>query len=170
MTVRCLDEVAGIDELLASDLVADSGRHTVDRGIVTHARVLLKLALQSAQGLNVVRELGHALDAVRERLLQPLDADSAHALGLVTRNPDDLDWNDEVRIAIEERVAMSPDALTGMEANLRFNGQENMFTRIFGRLSAWQNWIFQRPNAVGESGALKVYGSGEKSRFDWNRV
>lgn len=111
-----------------------------------------------------------ALQSVRDQCLQALDADSAIALGLVTSNPDDLDWDDEVRIAIEERVSMSPDALTGMEANLRFNGRENMATRIFGRLSAWQNWIFQRPNAVGESGALKVYGTGEKSKFDWQRV
>jgi benzoyl-CoA-dihydrodiol lyase len=111
-----------------------------------------------------------ALDAVRAAAQQPLDADAAFELGLVTSNPDDLDWDDEVRIAIEERVSMSPDALTGMEANLRFNGQENMLTRIFGRLTAWQNWIFQRPNAVGETGALKVYGTGEKSRFDWERV
>jgi benzoyl-CoA-dihydrodiol lyase len=111
-----------------------------------------------------------ALDAVRAQLGQALDADAAFALGLVTANPDDIDWADELRIAIEERVAMSPDALTGMEANLRFNGTENMFTRIFGRLTAWQNWIFQRPNAVGEKGALKVYGKGEKSQFDWNRV
>lgn len=110
------------------------------------------------------------LAAVRSKAGQPLDADAAFELGLVTSNPDDLDWDDEVRIAVEERVSMSPDALTGMEANLRFNGQENMFTRIFGRLTAWQNWIFQRPNAVGERGALKVYGSGEKSAFDWNRV
>jgi benzoyl-CoA-dihydrodiol lyase len=111
-----------------------------------------------------------ALDAVRAKLGQALDADAAFALGLVTSNPDDIDWADEVRIAVEERVSMSPDALTGMEANLRFNGPENMFTRIFGRLTAWQNWIFQRPNAVGEKGALKVYGKGEKSAFDWNRV
>ena len=111
-----------------------------------------------------------ALDALRAQLGKPLDADTAFDLGLVTSNPDDLDWDDEVRIAIEERVSMSPDALTGMEANLRFNGVENMFTRIFGRLTAWQNWIFQRPNAVGEGGALKVYGTGEKSSFDWNRV
>lgn len=111
-----------------------------------------------------------ALQSVRDQCLQALDADSAIALGLVTSNPDDLDWEDEIRIAIEERVSMSPDALTGMEANLRFNGRENMATRIFGRLSAWQNWIFQRPNAVGESGALKVYGTGEKSKFDWQRV
>jgi len=111
-----------------------------------------------------------ALDALREVALRPLDADAAFELGLVTSNPDDLDWDDEIRIVIEERVSMSPDALTGMEANLRFNGRENMATRIFGRLTAWQNWIFQRPNAVGESGALKVYGTGEKSNFDWNRV
>ncbi|WP_029044890.1 2,3-epoxybenzoyl-CoA dihydrolase [Cupriavidus sp. amp6] len=111
-----------------------------------------------------------ALDAVRARAGQPLDADAAYALGLVTANPDDIDWTDEIRIALEERVAMSPDALTGMEANLRFNGQENMFTRIFGRLTAWQNWIFQRPNAVGDKGALKVYGKGDKAAFDWNRV
>ncbi|UUZ64535.1 2,3-epoxybenzoyl-CoA dihydrolase [Polaromonas sp. P1-6] len=111
-----------------------------------------------------------ALDAVRASMGQPLDADAAFALGLVTSNPDDIDWADEVRIAVEERVAMSPDALTGMEANLRFNGPENMFTRVFGRLTAWQNWIFQRPNAVGEKGALKVYGKGDKAQFDWNRV
>ncbi len=111
-----------------------------------------------------------ALDAVRARMGQALDADAAFAIGLVTSNPDDIDWADEVRIAVEERVSMSPDSLTGLEANLRFNGPENMFTRVFGRLTAWQNWIFQRPNAVGEKGALKVYGKGEKAIFDWNRV
>jgi len=111
-----------------------------------------------------------ALTAVRAKIGQLLDADAAFALGLVTSNPDDIDWTDEVRIAVEERVAMSPDALTGLEANLRFNGPENMFTRVFGRLTAWQNWIFQRPNAVGEKGALKVYGKGDKAAFDWNRV
>ena len=111
-----------------------------------------------------------AMDAVRAVAGLALDADAAFAVGLVTSNPDDIDWADEVRIAIEERVAMSPDALTGLEANLRFNGPENMFTRVFGRLTAWQNWIFQRPNAVGEKGALKVYGKGDKAAFDWNRV
>jgi benzoyl-CoA-dihydrodiol lyase len=111
-----------------------------------------------------------AVDAVKATKGQMLDADAAFAVGLVTSNPDDIDWADEVRIAIEERSAMSPDALTGMEANLRFNGKETMFSRIFGRLTAWQNWIFQRPNAVGEKGALKVYGKGEKAAFDWNRV
>ncbi|MEN9842252.1 MAG: hypothetical protein RLZZ612_81 [Pseudomonadota bacterium] len=111
-----------------------------------------------------------AMDAVRAAIGQPLDADAAFTLGLVTSNPDDIDWADETRIAIEERVAMSPDALTGMEANLRFNGVETMATRVFGRLTAWQNWIFQRPNAVGDKGALKVYGKGDKAAFDWNRV
>ena len=111
-----------------------------------------------------------AMEALRARAGQALDADEAFALGLVTSHPDDIDWDDEIRIAIEERAAMSPDALTGMEANLRFNGPENMLTRVFGRLTAWQNWIFQRPNAVGDKGALKVYGKGEKAAFDFNRV
>ncbi|MBK8960385.1 MAG: benzoyl-CoA-dihydrodiol lyase [Proteobacteria bacterium] len=108
--------------------------------------------------------------AARDAIGTQLDGDAAFALGLVTSNPDDIDWPDETRIAIEERVAMSPDALTGMEANLRFNGRENMLTRVFSRLTAWQNWIFQRPNAVGDKGALKVYGKGEKAAFDWQRV
>ena len=111
-----------------------------------------------------------ALDAVRARSGEALDADAAFDLGLVTARPDDIDWADEIRIALEERTAMSPDALTGMEANLRFNGPETMFTRVFGRLTAWQNWIFQRPNAVGERGALKVYGKGERAAFDFDRV
>ena len=110
------------------------------------------------------------LQAARAAIGQALDADQAHTLGLVTAAPDDIDWDDEIRIAIEERSAMSPDALTGLEANLRFAGKENMATRIFGRLTAWQNWIFQRPNAVGEKGALKVYGKGDKAQFDLNRV
>ena len=110
------------------------------------------------------------LQGLREQVAVPQPAAQPLALGLVTAAPDDIDWADEVRIAIEERASMSPDALTGLEANLRFNGPENMVTRIFGRLSAWQNWIFQRPNAVGEKGALKVYGKGEKAAFDWNRV
>ena len=111
-----------------------------------------------------------ALEAVTAKIGEPLDAAAAFALGLATMSPDDIDWSDEVRLAIEERVSLSPDALTAMEANLRFNGPETMFTRVFGRLSAWQNWIFQRPNAVGEKGALKVYGKGQKAAFDWNRV
>ncbi|MBL8533160.1 MAG: benzoyl-CoA-dihydrodiol lyase, partial [Betaproteobacteria bacterium] len=110
------------------------------------------------------------LDAVRDVVGTMLDASAATGLGLVTATPDDIDWADEVRIAIEERAAMSPDALSGMEANLRFSGRETMETRIFGRLSAWQNWIFNRPSAVGEKGALKVYGKGEKAQFDPDRV
>ncbi len=110
------------------------------------------------------------LEAVRAAIGKPLDADQALSLGLVTAAPDDIDWADELRIAIEERAAMSPDSLTGLEANLRFSQKESMETRIFGRLSAWQNWIFNRPNAVGDKGALKVYGKGEKAAFDLNRV
>ena len=110
------------------------------------------------------------LEAVRAVVGQQLDADTALTLGLVTAAPDDIDWADEIRIAIEERAAMSPDSLTGLEANLRFSQKESMETRIFGRLSAWQNWIFNRPNAVGDKGALKVYGKGEKAAFDMNRV
>ena len=110
------------------------------------------------------------LEAAKAAIGRQLDAKAAFDLGLATSVPDDIDWSDEIRIAVEERVSLSPDALTAMEANLRFDGQETMFTRIFGRLSAWQNWIFQRPNAVGEKGALKLYGSGEKAAFDWSRV
>jgi benzoyl-CoA-dihydrodiol lyase len=110
------------------------------------------------------------MEAARSAAGKPLDADAALALGLVTAAPDDIDWDDEIRIAIEERAAMSPDSLTGLEANLRFASKENMNTRIFGRLTAWQNWIFNRPNAVGDKGALKVYGTGQKAGFDLNRV
>src|SRR6266436_2111853 len=98
------------------------------------------------------------------------DAEEALGQGLVTFAPDDIDWEDEVRLALEERASISPDALTGMEANLRFAGPETMETKIFGRLSAWQNWIFQRPNAVGEKGALTLYGKPERARFNWTRT
>jgi len=110
------------------------------------------------------------LEAVRAAAGQLLPATRALELGLVTFAPDSIDWNDEVRLALEERRALSPDALTGLEANLRFGGRETMETRIFGRLTAWQNWIFNRPNAAGEKGALKLYGKGEQATFDWNRV
>ncbi|HUN69645.1 MAG TPA: 2,3-epoxybenzoyl-CoA dihydrolase [Burkholderiales bacterium] len=110
------------------------------------------------------------VEAARQVAGQALDAHDARTLGLVTYTPDDIDWEEEVRIATEERVALSPDALTGMEASLRFTGRESMLTRVFGRLSAWQNWIFIRPNAVGEEGALKVYGTGAKAKFNWERV
>ena len=101
---------------------------------------------------------------------EPFDGQQAHEAGLVSFAPDELDWDDEVRLAIESRAAFSPDALTGMEANLRFAGPETMETKIFGRLTAWQNWIFQRPNAVGEKGALTAYGSQSRPEFDFNRT
>ncbi len=110
------------------------------------------------------------LEAVRAQAGRSLPASAALELGLITYAPDSIDWDDEVRLALEERRALSPDALTGLEANLRFGGQETMETRIFGRLTAWQNWIFNRPNAAGEKGALKLYGKGEQAAFDWNRV
>ncbi len=115
-------------------------------------------------------EDSETIEAVRAKIGVPVRAVQAERLGLVTASPDDIDWADEIRLALEERAAMSPDALTGLEANLRFNGAETMETRIFGRLSAWQNWIFNRPNAVGEKGALKVYGKGSKAQFDAARV
>jgi len=110
------------------------------------------------------------LEAIRARAGQRLAAAEALELGLVTFAPDSIDWDDEVRMMLEERRALSPDALTGLEANLRFGGRETMETRIFGRLTAWQNWIFNRPNAAGDKGALKLYGKGEQAAFDWNRV
>ena len=111
-----------------------------------------------------------ALAAAQDAVGTDLDAEAADALGLVTFIPDDIDWEDEVRIAVEARAAFSPDALSGMEASLRFAGPETLETKIFGRLSAWQNWIFQRPNTVGPDGALKLYGSGVQPTFDRNRV
>ena len=111
-----------------------------------------------------------ALAAAHDAVGTDLDAEAAEALGLVTFIPDDIDWEDEVRIAVEARAAFSPDALSGMEASLRFAGPETLETKIFGRLSAWQNWIFQRPNTVGPDGALKLYGSGVQPTFDRNRV
>jgi benzoyl-CoA-dihydrodiol lyase len=98
------------------------------------------------------------------------DTEEAEALGLITFAPDDLDWEDEIRVAIEERTSLSPDALTGMEASLRFAGPETMDTKIYGRLTAWQNWIFQRPNAVGEKGALTNYGKPTQAQFDYKRT
>jgi benzoyl-CoA-dihydrodiol lyase len=110
------------------------------------------------------------LDRAREKIGEALDAEAAEQLGLVTFALDDIDWDDEIRVFLEERTSFSPDGLTGMEANLRFAGPETMESKIFARLTAWQNWIFQRPNAVGEEGALRRYGSGQKPRFDMTRV
>ena len=111
-----------------------------------------------------------AIARARQAIGRAIPVAEALELGLVTAAPDELDWDDEIRVALEERASLSPDALTGMEANLRFGGAETMETRIFGRLSAWQNWIFTRPNAVGESGALRVFGTGNKARFNRERV
>jgi benzoyl-CoA-dihydrodiol lyase len=105
-----------------------------------------------------------------ERAGAMIDASTAQELGLVTEAIDDIDWDDEIRMKIEERRSLSPDALTGMEANLRFVGPETMESRIYARLSAWQNWIFTRPNAVGEHGALTSYGKPHSPEFDWSRV
>ena len=110
------------------------------------------------------------VDDALTKVDQPLDAESADELGLITYRFDDIDWEDEIRIFLEERASFSPDAMTGMEANLRFAGPETMETRIFGRLTAWQNWIFHRPNAVGENGALQRYGTGKRGEYDKRRV
>jgi benzoyl-CoA-dihydrodiol lyase len=134
-------------------------------------------------GMNRVLPMSNGLTRLQTRFLgepervdevlsetEPFDAQQAAEAGLVSFAPDELDWDDEVRLAVESRAAFSPDALTGMEANLRFAGPETMETKIFGRLTAWQNWIFQRPNAVGEKGALTAYGSQSRPEFDFNRV
>jgi benzoyl-CoA-dihydrodiol lyase len=113
---------------------------------------------------------GGAVERARASIGTMLDAEAAEELGLVTFAPDDIDWEDEIRVFLEERASFSPDALTGMEANLRFGGPETMESKIFGRLTAWQNWIFQRPNAVGDDGALKRYGTGQQPAFDVKRV
>ncbi len=107
---------------------------------------------------------------MRAKIGEQLDATAADEKSLVTFTPDEIDWDDEVRLAIEERAAFSSDALTGMEASLRFGGPETIESKIFARLSAWQNWIFQRPTAVGEKGALKLYGTGTRPEFDPRRV
>src|SRR5262249_7206548 len=110
------------------------------------------------------------LDAATAAAGRDLGAAQAAGLGLVTQAPDDLDWADELRLVIEERASFSPDALTGMEANLRLAGPESRETKIFGRLAAWQNWIFQRPNAAGPNGALRRYGTGQRADYDRRRV
>ena len=107
------------------------------------------------------------LHAVSGKILETKLADQ---LGLTTVTPDEIDWDEEIRLVLEERTSFSGDALTGMEANLRFGGPETLETKIFGRLSAWQNWIFQRPNAVGPEGALRTYGTGRVTRFDKIRI
>jgi benzoyl-CoA-dihydrodiol lyase len=129
------------------------------------------LAMVNGRSRLVTRFNDEAMATALDRHIRtPLDAAAALDLGLVTFAPDELDWQDEIRLAVEERASLSPDALTGMEANLRFAGGETVATKIFGRLSAWQNWIFSRPNAIGENGALKRYGTGTRARFDRERI
>ena len=111
-----------------------------------------------------------AVEALQGQIGEALDASDAEEAGLVTEIFDDIDWDDEIRIFMEERASFSPDAMTGMEANLRFAGPETMETRIFGRLTAWQNWIFNRPNAVGKDGALQRYGTGQRGEYNMERV
>jgi len=131
-------------------------------------------ALRMANGLTRLetRFLGGegSLENARKLIGKSLDAQEALAAGLITYAPDDIDWDDEIRLLLEERASFSPDALTGMEANLRFAGPETLETKIFGRLSAWQNWIFQRPNAAGSEGALKLYGTGKRAKYDRGRI
>jgi benzoyl-CoA-dihydrodiol lyase len=164
--------------LLELALAADRA-YMLDTGEAPDAPAIVLSALNFGAYLRVdehprlaARFYGEAepIAAVRAVEGRELRAKEAARLGLVTAAVDELDWADEIRIALEERASLSPDALTGMEANLRFGNAESMHTRIFGRLTAWQNWIFNRPNAVGERGALKVYGTGNKAQFDWDRV
>jgi benzoyl-CoA-dihydrodiol lyase len=136
--------------------IANFGRYPVVNG-------LTRLQTRFNEDETTIAQLQGLVDS-------PLRADQALGLGLVTLTPDDIDWDDEIRVMLEERSSLSPDALTGMEASLRFPGKETMETRVFARLSAWQNWIFIRPNAVGEDGALKLFGTGKKAKFDWKRI
>ena len=144
----------------------------VDGGPEIALSELNRGALPMWNGLSrlATRFLGEPARVDAVEVGERLNAADALDAGLVTFAPDDIDWEDEVRLAIEERASLSPDALTGMEANLRFAGPETMETKIFGRLSAWQNWIFQRPNAVGERGALTLYGKPERAKFNWSRT
>jgi benzoyl-CoA-dihydrodiol lyase len=148
--------LSGSDEVAVRVTAASAGAYPMSTGIT---RLQARFAGEPAR-------IGEALGTNGA----PLDGESALERGLVTLAPDDIDWEDELRIAVEERVSLSPDALTGMEQNLRFVGAENCDSKIFGRLSAWQNWIFQRPNAVGSEGALTLYGNPNRPRFDWRRT
>ncbi|HEX5461481.1 MAG TPA: 2,3-epoxybenzoyl-CoA dihydrolase [Steroidobacteraceae bacterium] len=164
--------------LLELALAADRSYMLGGRGGAAAPRIVLSRMnfgpYETVAGVSRIESRFHgdaeAVSKARATVGRPLAADEALELGLITAAPDALDWADEIRLAIEERASLSPDALTGLEANLRFGGPERLETRIFGRLSAWQNWIFIRPNAVGESGALKVFGTGNKARFNWQRV
>lgn len=166
--------------MLADLMFAVDRTYMLDGQIDARPAAVIRLSefsfglLQMANGLTRLetRFLGDsaALENARKLIGQDLDALAALQAGLITFAPDDIDWDDEIRLLLEERASFSPDALTGMEANLRFAGPETLETKIFGRLTAWQNWIFQRPNAVGEAGALKLYGTGKRAEFDRGRV
>ncbi len=145
-------------------------RRAADRAVAAELRRLPDGQRARAHRVALLRRGGADRAGAGRRRPQRSPPTTALDLGLVTAAPDDLDWADEIRIALEERASLSPDALTGMEANLRFGGAETMETRVFGRLSAWQNWIFIRPNAIGDAGALKVFGTGSKAKFNWERV
>ncbi|HEY7992125.1 MAG TPA: 2,3-epoxybenzoyl-CoA dihydrolase [Stellaceae bacterium] len=152
-------------------LAAEEGDNDPPRLVVSQANLdLYPMANGLARLANRFGGDAAPLGKIAEHVGKPLDAETALALGLVTVTPDELDWDDEIRLAIEERASLSPDALTGLEASLRFAGPETMATRVFGRLSAWQNWIFNRSNATGAQGALKLFGTGTKPKFDWERV
>jgi benzoyl-CoA-dihydrodiol lyase len=157
------DRIYMLDLPDAPDAAPSLQLHAANFGRYPEVNGLTRLATRFNEDNDVLSQL----EGVKE---SPLRADQALGLGLVTLTPDDIDWDDEIRIMLEERASLSPDALTGMEASLRFPGKETMETRVFGRLSAWQNWIFIRPNAVGEEGALKLFGTGKKAKFDWKRI
>jgi benzoyl-CoA-dihydrodiol lyase len=157
------DRIYMLDLPDAPDAAPSLQLHAANFGRYPEVNGLTRLATRFNEDTEVLSQLEGLKDSA-------LRADQALGLGLVTLTPDDIDWDDEIRIMLEERASLSPDALTGMEASLRFPGKETMETRVFGRLSAWQNWIFIRPNAVGEEGALKLFGTGKKARFDWKRI
>ena len=137
-----------------------------DRAHRRQFRRLSDVERADAARLPLPRPIPPIVDAAKAEREKMLDAEAAERLGLITFALDDIDWDDEVRVFLEERASFSPDSLTGLEANLRFAGPETMESKIFARLTAWQNWIFQRPNAIGEEGALKRYGTGQKPVFD----
>jgi benzoyl-CoA-dihydrodiol lyase len=176
LTARSLFAIASRDSCFAGSLfelaLASDRSYMLDAedGPRVAVSPLSLGALPMSNGLSRLetRFWGHRPPALTSG--EPLAAEAALRHGLVTFTPDEIDWEDEVRLAIEERASLSPDALTGMEASLRFAGPETMETKIFGRLSAWQNWIFQRPNAVGPEGALTLYGKPTRPRFDWKRT
>ncbi len=148
--------------MLDTDAGPQVGLSPLNGGILANYGGISRLEARFAGEPERARELA--------RTAELLDTHEALRRGLVTFAPDDIDWDDEIRMAIEERTSLSPDALTGLEQNLRFGGRETMECKIFGRLSAWQNWIFQRPNAVGPSGALTRYGKPERPEFDFERT